>query len=471
MAAIPADGSLRRALLRWLLGPLLLVLVVDTGVGWWASQRAADLAHDRSLHDVARELALHVQQAAGQPRLVLSPAAEQILMVDPEDRLAFKVSAEGGTYLGGEAALAAPARLPGAQPVYYRDQLHGTPVRVIAAWLPAGEGASTRVLVQVAETLHQRNALAREILAHALVPQVVLIILATVVIWFGVHHGLEPLMRLRDMLARRDHRDLQPLPVDGVPAEVRPLVLEVNALMQRLGGTLDSQSRFIADAAHQLKTPVSGLKAQIELALRESDPQRLHHGLAQLYVGVERMSRLVGQLLALARNEPGAAESLRMVPLDLAALALDVGMEWVPQALRREIDLGFEGPPQPAMIHADAERLRELLNNLVDNAVRYSHEGGRVTVRVALPGEDMARLSVSDDGPRIPPGERTRIFERFHRLLGAPADGSGLGLAIVSEIATLHGARITLEEDVDGVGNTFSVWFPLLPGPPATAPL
>ncbi len=338
---------------------------------------------------------------------------------------------------------------------------------MIAAWLPAGEGRSARVLVQVAETLNQRNALAREILAHALVPQVLLIALACLVVWFGVRHGLAPLLQVREVLARRDHRDLQPLPVVGVPAEVRPLVHEVNALMQRLGGTLDAQSRFIADAAHQLKTPVSGLKAQIELALRENDPQRLHHSLAQLYVGVDRLSRLVGQLLALARNEPGAAESLRLAPLDLATLALEVGMEWVPQALRREIDLGFEGPQQPAMVQADAERLRELLNNLVDNAVRYSQQGGRVTVGVAPAEGGLARLWVSDDGPRIPPQDRSRIFERFHRLLGTPADGSGLGLAIVSEIATLHGARITLEEDADGVGNTFSVWFPLLPGPPA----
>jgi two-component system sensor histidine kinase TctE len=224
--------------------------------------------------------------------------------------------------------------------------------------------------------------------------------------------------------------------IDGVPGEVRPLVEEVNELMQRLGKTLDYQNRFIADAAHQLKTPVAGLKAQIEMALRENDPERVRHSLAQLYVGADRLSRLVRQLLSLARNEPGATDTLQLQALDLNAFALDISMGWVPQAIKEGIDLGFEGA-EPVLIDADADRLRELINNLIDNAVRYSQRGGRVTVAVAT--------SEGGEG----------------RLLGSNTDGSGLGLAIVSEIASLHGARITLDEDRrDGIGNTFSVFFP-----------
>ena len=464
MAARPEPG-LRATLLRWLLGPLLVLLALDTGVGYWTSQRAADLAHDRSLHEIAREVALHVRPSPGGGPLALSPAAERILMDDPEDRLFFKVTSQDGRLLGGDTGLAPPAVLParGAPATFYRDQLRGEPVRIVAAWIPLGDGAAGEaVLVQVAETLNQRNALAREILAHAIVPQLLLIVLAGGAVWFGVRNGLWPLDRLRHALARRSHLDLAPIEEKGVPSEVQPLVDEVNELMARLGQALDLKNRFIADAAHQLKTPVSGLKAQIELALRETDPQRLHHAMAQLYMGVDRLSRLVRQLLSLARNEPGAADSLRMQPLDLAALALEVSMEWVPQALPREIDLGFEGGDAPLMIRADADRLRELLNNLVDNAVRYSRQGGRITVAVQPAPDGQVRLAVSDDGPHIPPEERTRIFERFHRLLGTVADGSGLGLAIVSEIATLHGARITLTKDEDGIGNTFSVLFPAL---------
>jgi len=259
----------------------------------------------------------------------------------------------------------------------------------------------------------------------------------------------------------RSHLDLSPIDTHDVPGEVLPLVDEVNDLMSRLGRTFDFQNRFVADAAHQLKTPVSGLKAQIELALRESDPERVRHSLAQLYVSADRLSRLVRQLLSLARNEPGALTSVQLQALDLNAFALDVSMEWVPQALKRNIDLGFEGGDEVLMIDADRDRLRELINNLIDNAIRYSQPGGRVTVRAHAQGPDQCRLAISDDGPSIPVADRARIFERFHRLLGTQEDGSGLGLAIVSEIAALHGARITLEEDVDGVGNTFSVFFPL----------
>jgi two-component system sensor histidine kinase TctE len=203
----------------------------------------------------------------------------------------------------------------------------------------------------------------------------------------------------------------------------------------------------------------------------------VRHSLAQLYISADRLSRLVRQLLSLARNEPGALESVHLQPLDLNAFALEISMEWVPNALKRDIDLGFEGVQQPLMIDADRDRLRELINNLIDNAVRYSEHGGRVTVRTGHSPEGHCKLAISDDGPSIPVAERARIFERFHRLLGTQEDGSGLGLAIVSEIATLHGARITLEEDmVDGVGNTFSVLFrpsgsPLGENPSATPAL
>jgi two-component system sensor histidine kinase TctE len=315
------------------------------------------------------------------------------------------------------------------------------------------------VLVQVAETLNKRNRLARDILASVVIPQLLLIVMATLAVYVGVSRGLAPLSRLERAVSHRSHLDLSPVEVRDVPGEVRPLVDEVNELMTRLGKTLDFQNRFIADAAHQLKTPVAGLKTQIELALREPDPERARHSLAQLYVSADRLSRLVRQLLTLARNEPGAMDGLQLKALDLNAFALEISMEWAPQAIKNGIDLGFEGS-EAVIINAEPDRLRELINNLIDNAVRYSRQGGRVTVAVSRAEDGHGLLSISDDGPSIPPEERTRIFERIHRLLGGHTEGSGLGLAIVSEIASLHGARITLEEDLDGIGNTFSVIFP-----------
>jgi len=453
---------LRDVLLSSLLVPLVALLVVDSALSWWTSERLADQAYDRGLHEIAREVALHVHPTPGGARLDLTPAAEQALLVDQDDRLALHVWSEAGASLGGDADLAPPRTLPprDGRPAFYLAELRREPVRVAVSWQPFdAEQPARRVLVQVAETLHKRHRLAWEIVASIVAAQLVLVAMACVAVYWGVGRGLRPLEALGRALARRSHHDLSPLDPAQAPQEVRPLVDEVNALMLRLGATLDAQNRFVADAAHQLKTPVAGLKAQIEVALGEDDPARVRHSLAQLYVSAERLSRIVQQLLALARNEPAAAVAVRLQAVDLEAFALEISMEWAPQALRRSIDLGFEGHGQPLQIDADPDRLRDLINNLIDNAVRYSQEGGRVTVAVGRAGPERL-LSISDDGPTIPPEERTRVFERFHRLLGGRAEGSGLGLAIVSEIAALHGARITLQDDTDGTGNTFTVHFP-----------
>ena len=460
----PSDLRLQRKLLAWLLSPLLALLVLDTAVTWWSSRHLSNLAYDRSLQEIAREIVLDVNPGAGGPQLELTQAAERILLIDPDDRLFFRVTAEDGRALGGDPSFAAPPATlrKGGPAVYYDAVLQGEPVRALAWWAPLrSAGPNHLVLVQVGETLNKRGRLSRDILAQTVLPQLLLILMATVAVYVGVSRGLGPLRELARAVANRSHLDLSPIGTDSVPAEVRPLVQEVNDLMLRLGKILDYQSRFVADAAHQLKTPVSGLKAQIELALREQDPQRLRHSLAQLYIGADRLSRLVQQLLSLARNEPAAAQAVRREPVDLRALAMQATMEWVPLALKSGIDLGFEGHEGPVVINADTDRLRELINNLVDNAIRYSHTGGRATVSVAIADAGHARLSVSDDGPHIPVEERSRIFERFHRLLGTQTDGSGLGLAIVSEIAALHDARIVLEDDGDGVGNRFSVLFAL----------
>lgn len=466
------EPRLQRKLLAWLLGPLAVLLVLDTGAAYWNALRFADLAYDRALFEIGREIVLHVH-ADGAParlRLDLSDAARDILLSDPDDRLYYRVAfddAAGDTTLGGDAELPLPRAAAGdaaQRPRFYADAVRGEPVRMMVARMAVGGGAAgaPAVRVQVAETLNKWQRLAWEMVANVVWPQLLLIVMATVVVWLGVSRGLAPLKRLRRAVSDRSHLDLSPIDTHDVPGEVRPLVDEVNDLMTRLGRTFDFQNRFVADAAHQLKTPVSGLKAQIELALREADPERVRHSLAQLYLSADRLSRLVRQLLSLARNEPGALASLQLQPLDLDAFALEISMEWVPQALKRDIDLGFEGAGRALTIDADRDRLRELVNNLIDNAIRYSQAGGRVTVRVGpADGPGYCRLAISDDGRAIPVEERARIFERFHRLLGTQEDGSGLGLAIVSEIATLHGARITLDEDTDGVGNTFSVDFPL----------
>jgi two-component system sensor histidine kinase TctE len=293
-----------------------------------------------------------------------------------------------------------------------------------------------------------------------IIPQLLLIVIAGVLIWRGVAHGLLPLRHLQQAVSTRSHLDLSPITAENVPGEVEPLVTSVNDLMKRIHTVLGFQERFIADTAHQLRTPVAGLKAHIELALREDDMAQVKRALGHLYTSAERLSRLVSQLLSLARNEPHNVRTANFTPFDLNQLALRTTQEWVPGAYKKNIDLGFETAPSPVLMNGEATRVTELINNLVDNAIRYTQPGGRVTVRIQ--SGDSACLVVSDDGPRIPVEERKRIFERFHRLLGTHEEGSGLGLAIVHEIATLHDATISLEDDADGVGNTFTVSFPIL---------
>jgi two-component system, OmpR family, sensor histidine kinase TctE len=450
------DATLRGQLLRWLLIPLSLLLLVDAAGSYVLATRLAARVYDAEILEIARELALHVHAQGAGAVFDLEADAERTLLLDQVDTIHYEVRDAAGARIAGDTTLPPAPGGPG-----FRDaQLDDEPVR-IARLVAAVDGKP--VEVDVASTERKRSALAREIVGEVIVPQLLLILVAGALVYLGVTRGLAPLATLRAAIAARSHRDLSPVVVPRVPGEVQPLVAAINDLMARLDEVLGLQSRFVADAAHELRTPVAGMKAHIELALREEDPQELKRSLAHVYVGVERMSHLVAQLLSLARNEPIAVRKLEAAPVDLARLAFDVTGEWVAQAWRRRIDLGFEGARDAVMVEGDARRLTELLNNLVDNAIRYSRDGGRVTVRVG--SAPTPRVSISDDGPTIPVPERERVFERFHRMLGTRADGSGLGLAIVREIATLHGATIALDDDVDGVGNTFTVAFPATAAP------
>ncbi|MEN9418127.1 MAG: hypothetical protein RI988_1747 [Pseudomonadota bacterium] len=450
------EPALRSQLLRWLLLPLVGLLAADAWVSYGVASRFARDAQDRVLVELAHELSQQVRRdAAGALAVVLPDAVRRVLLEDAQDRIFFELVDAEGRRVAGE-----PIGEPGAPPQQarggeqlYDTRLGGDAVRVVQVPLAAQAGAWLRV----AETLNEREAMAREILAAVVLPQVLLVALAAGIVRIGVNRGLRPLHRLQDALGARSHKDLSPLDDAGVPGELRPLLAAINALLARLEQVLTLQARFIADAAHQLKTPVAALKVHVELAARTADAAEREALLARVTVGTERLSRLVSQLLSLARNEPEAVRMIDFKPVDLHALVLDTAANWVPQALKRGIDLGLEGCEQPVLVHGDMSRLRELLDNLLDNAVRYSQPGGRVTVHVS--DDPAPTVAISDDGPRIPPQEQQRIFERFHRLLGS-GEGSGLGLAIAQEIARLHEARIVLQDDSDGVGNRFSVVFP-----------
>jgi two-component system sensor histidine kinase TctE len=268
---------------------------------------------------------------------------------------------------------------------------------------------------------------------------------------------------LQQAIEQRSHRDLSAVPIVDAPREVQPLLRAMNDLLVRLRESIAHQQRFTADASHQLRTPLAGLQTQAEMALRESDPARVRHALEWIRASTVRLTHLLSQLLALARVEPGSGREAPLQNLDLAQLVRDTTAEWVSAALAKQIDLGFEAPQGAAWVNGNALMLREMLANLLDNAIRYSPVASEITVHLLVAG-GKAQLEVVDNGPGIPEGEREQVFERFHRLPDSSGEGCGLGLAIVREIALAHQAEISISGGPDGHGTRITIKLPLCAG-------
>jgi two-component system sensor histidine kinase TctE len=447
--------SLRAQLIRWLAPPLVLVLGLSTVVSFIVAQRFATGAFDAALYDSVRGLGQLASLDSGGRSIRISDAALMLLESDAEDRVYYRLADPLRT-LAGRADLPVPTSLPATGPVYYDAEVAAEPVRC-AALAVADSDAHRLADAAYCETLSKRNRLARELLLALLLPQVTLAGLGLFLLSAGVRRGLAPLDEVTSAVGERGERDLSPVPDADVPAEVAPLTHALNGLLARLRHTRDAQQRFIADAAHQLRTPLAGLAAQTDRALHETDIDAMQPALKQLHASSRRAVRLVNQLLTLARAEPGSDPRREFRRLDLARVVQDVCAAWVPQALRDDVDLGYSGPPGEVWIEGDELLLGEMLGNLIDNAIRYGRRPGTVTVRlVASPGLELA---VEDDGPGVPESERERIFERFHRVPGSAPGGSGLGLAIVSEIAKAHGADVGFGTGEGGRGSVFRIVF------------
>jgi len=286
--------------------------------------------------------------------------------------------------------------------------------------------------------------------------QFLILPLALLMVSLGLAKGIAPLNELRDKIRSRRPQDLSPIDPAEAPEEVRPFIHSINDLMERLDASLRAQQRFVADAAHQMRTPLAGLKTQAELALRQRDALGIEHTMRQIVVGADRAARLVNQLLALAHADSDVPAL--MARLDLDRLTLESARDWVARAMEKRIDLGFEAAQGPCYVEGNDVLLRELLSNLLDNAIRYTGAGGRVTARVIA--GDAITLEVEDNGIGIESVDRERVFERFYRVLGTETEGSGLGLAIVRSIAEVHRAQVMLDTNPKGRGTVVRVVFP-----------
>lgn len=452
--------NIRTRLLVLLLAALLAGVLISAALTYFIALHVATMAYDRALIDPALAMAPHLSlDENGQMKFDLPRIAQQVLLIDSKDEMFFRILDSQGRTIAGESDL--PAARAGIHEVSYFDSMiHGRPIRVVALPVPltAAGAKGPMAVVEAAETTAKRQHLIREVLLANLVPSLMLATLTMVLVWFGVAWGLVPLNRLRQDLAMRSHRDLRPVPVDRSPEETRPLVEAINDLLLRLREAIGVQQRFIANAAHQLRTPLAAMLTQAELLDRSGLPAQQQHELTQLHRAVGKAARLAAQLLTLARAEPGERGSVALVPLDLEPLCEELVQEWVPRAHERDMDLGFE--LEPARVAGDATLLRELIRNLLDNALKYTQAGGTVTLR--LKGAEHPVIEVEDNGPGIPVDERERVLERFHRLDGSPGEGSGLGLAIVREIAMTHDAQLKIAAPADGNGTLISVRFPRL---------
>ena len=442
----PPQRSLLGEVLDWMLAPLFLLWPMSVAITYVVAQNIADVPYDRALANHLHVLAQQVANVDGRAALRSTETLRALLRADETDSVFWTVRGSRGEFLGGDRELPVPpldARPPLDQVVFADETLRDFGIRMAYAWVEPRPAGAPPALVVVAETMESRAELANDIIKGVIIPQFVVLPIAVLLVWFGLSRGVAPLNALQQRLRARRPDDLSPMDERAAPSEIAPLVAAMNDLLKRLSANVQAQRRFVADAAHQLKTPLAGLRTQAELALRDASPDEMQSSLRQLVAGSERATRLVNQLLLMASAEH--EDGLSLAPMDLHRLAREQAQLWVPQALALGTDLGFEGPDGPVPIPGHALLLSELLNNLIDNALRYTPRGGQVTVRVqALP--DGAVLEVEDSGPGIPADERERVFDRFYRVLGTQSDGSGLGLAIVREIAQQHGAEVSVSD-------------------------
>jgi two-component system sensor histidine kinase TctE len=457
----PAEPhSLFGEILDWMLAPLLFLWPISIVATNHVANQIADLPYDQQLGDRVVAISRQVDTRGARVSVNLPGPARDILRADDDDTAYFQVVGLRGELVAGDSDIPhvqANDSVEEVQTVHFRDErIHNEETRVAYQFVPAGPGQPP-VLVQVAETRHKREQLASRIISGVLLPQFAIIPLAVMLVWLGLTRGLAPLKRLQQRIRRRRPDDLSPINLRNVPEELRPVIAAFNDMMARLEDNLEAQHRFIAAAAHQLKTPLTGLKTQTELALQETDYVQLHDYLQRIAGGVDRAAHLTSQLLQLARAEASHETVHDKEPVDLEDLVREVTAHCVPRALARNIDLGFEEAGVEMIIFGVTLLLREMIDNLVDNAIKYTPAGGRVTVRLRATSDWI--LEVEDTGIGIAKEDRSRVFERFYRALDTDAEGSGLGLAIVREIAELHRARIEVLDNPEGRGTVIRLVF------------
>lgn len=426
---------------------LILLLSAGLGAAWLI---AAWFTHMESRREIDRlfdaQLAQSAQVLLGTTRHELHERIEHddrdvSVSHEYEQKLAFQILDEDGLLM--RSALAPSAAMGNGNEGYSETVINAEPWRVFTRWDMRHE-----FMIQIAEPIAGRESLARHITLKMLMPTFIAFPVLALLIWFGVGTGLQPLEQLKQEIKQRAANRLEPVAMSGVPEEVAPLVLALNELFSRLEKTFEAERRFTADAAHELRTPLAALKIQAQVALRSTDEAERHAALEKVLRGTDRATRLVEQLLTLARVDPEAA-AIRYKQVELRGLAATVMADLALVAHTKQIEMVLEDS-LPCSVSGDKAQLGILLRNLLDNAIRYTPAGGQVSV--AVHHANGVALEVRDTGPGISAYEREHVLQRFYRIAGSDEEGSGLGLSIVRRIAELHGAKLELLDNESGKG-------------------
>lgn len=452
--------SLQRTLLIFILLPLGLLLIANGLLTLNQSSTTAGLVTDHNLLASARVMAQGIHVADGVTEAVISPSAIEMLASSEHDMVYYQLRAPNGSILAGQPDLASDKTHIDSDEAVYADSIfRGQKIRIVQVRQQVvGQAAPGFATVTVGQTLAARDKLIRDLWVTSLMQQGLLVVAAAFLAWIGLKRGLAPLNRLRTAMSERRTGALTPLEAPQAPVEVQPLVTSLNDYIARLSLLMETQRRFVANAAHQLRTPLTLLKTQATFGLREETTTGKDEALNAVTTSLDYLTRLTNQLLVLARAEPGTNHGAR-VDIDLVPIVRKLMEDFAPVALDRNIDLGIELGDAKVMVHGNPTLLRELMSNLIDNALRYSFTEGVVTVKLSALGTTVI-YTVEDSGPGIPPGERDKVFERFYRVHGAISEGSGLGLAIVAEIVASHDGGVALREPESGKGLIVEVTLP-----------
>jgi len=452
--------SLRGQLLVWVMLPLAGAVLIEGGVSLRNSQSAAAVVQDRLLLGSARIVAEQLRFEDGGIQAPIPPAALELFESGSTDMVYYRVVAANDQTITGYPELVLPdTHLQPETSAFFDAVVRQQPVRAVAYLQPVlTESGLQLVHVQIAETLRGRDAMARSLWGHALVQQLITLALVALLVWVGLRNCLKPLLMLRDAVLRRRPGSLKPLQLAAVPGELSPLVDAINEYALRLEKHTSMQEAFIQNAAHQLRTPLTLLTTQVSYAVRTIEPRGRDESLSAMRRTVQQASRLVQQLLSLSNAQVHGDAQEHAESGDLDAVVRDVLEDMAGRAQSKDIDLGFEDAGAACPVHGHVVALREIVVNLVDNAIRYTPSGGVVTTRIAA-AADRVTLTIEDDGPGIAPEQREKVFQRFYRIDDSDSDGCGLGLAIVREFAQSIDARVRLSTPAAGRGLAAEVEF------------